>query len=620
VAKKAKPKPASSASPPPRSGQSAASEAATKVQLSLGKKVAFSVLALCLVGVVLEGALALFGVRPELDETDPSVGFSSQTPLFVEQRNPDGQVLLVTARNRLDFFNPQQFPKDKAAGTFRVFSMGGSTTYGHPYSDPTSFNGWLRALLPAVAPDRHWELVNAGGISYGSERVVRLMGELIHYQPDLFVIYSGHNEFLERRIHGQVTQTPGVVRALARLARHSRSATLIKRALALLRRTPRSPGAPPAQWPDEPVTLLDNTRGPTAYTREALHRAQVFQQYRLNLSRMVDLARSVGARLIFVTPVCNLKEASPFKSERRSGLSEADGRRWLELFKRAREDYYASASPTNALVALAEAAAIDDLPADLHFVRGHVLEKLGRFDEAKAAYERARDEDVCPLRAPAAIRESLVEVAAERQVPLVDFAPVVEARSEHGIPDARMFLDHVHLTIEGYRLVALELIKTMEKEGIVRPSGDSTVIDRVTRELESRIDTRAHSLALMNLCKTLGWAGKREEAYRAGAQAAKLGPDIAKVRYEAGLAAQLSNRTEEAIAHYRRAVELEPTLADAHCALGVLLEERAQLPEAVAHYRLALQHGKAKDAERDRANLAGARRKLEQPEANPGAR
>jgi len=620
VAKKAKAKPASFASPPPRSGRLTSSEAATKLRLSLGKKIVFSVLALGLMGVVLEGVLALFGVRPELEENDPSVGFSSQTPLFVEQRNPDGQVLLVTARNRLDFFNPQQFPKDKGAGTFRVFSMGGSTTYGHPYSDPTSFNGWLRALLPAMAPDRRWELVNAGGISYGSERVVRLMQELIRYQPDLFVIYSGHNEFLERRIHGQVTQAPGVVRALARLARHSRSATLIKRGVASLRRTPRGPGAPPAQWPDEPVTLLDNTRGPTAYTRDALHREQAYQQYRLNLARMVDLARSVGARVIFVTPLSNLKEASPFKSERRPGLSEADGRRWLELFKQAREDYYASAAPTNALAALAEAAAIDDLPADLHFVRGHVLEKLGRFAEAKAAYERARDEDVCPLRAPSPIREMLSQVAAERQVPLVDFAPVVEARSEHGIPDAHMFLDHVHLTIEGYRLLALEIIKTMEQEGIARPSWDSTVIERVTREVESRIDTRAHSLALMNLCKTLGWAGKREEAYRAGAQAAKLGPDIAKVRYEAGLAAQLSSRTEEAIAHYRRALELDPILADAHCTLAVLLEARGQLPEAVAHYRLALQYGKAKDAERDQANLAGALGKLERQKADPGAR
>jgi tetratricopeptide (TPR) repeat protein len=618
VAKKARPKSASSTPPPGRSGRAGAREATTTARLSLGKKAAFSLLALCLIGLVLEGALALFGVRAERDESDPSVGFSSQTPLFAEQRGPDGQVLLVTARNRLDFFNPQQFPKDKRAGTFRIFSLGGSTAYGHPYSDLTSFNGWLRALLPAVAPDRRWELVNAGGISYGSEREVRLMQELIHYQPDLFVLYCGHNEFLERRIHGQVTQTPGAVRELARLARHLRTATLIKRTLALLSRTPRGPGPASARWPDEPVTLLDNTRGPTAYTRESLHREEVYQQYRLNLVRMVDLARSVGARLVFVTPVSNLKEASPFKSERRPGLSEADGRRWLELFKRAREDYDANASPTNALAALAEAAAIDDLPAHLHFVRGRVLEKLGRFAEAKAAYERARDEDVCPLRAPTAIREILSQVAAERRVPLVDFAPVVEVRSEHGIPDANLFLDHVHLTIEGYRLLALEIIKTMEKEGIVHPSWDSAAIERVTQNVLGRIDTRAHSLALMNLCKTLGWAGKREEAYRAGAQAAKLGPDIAKVRYEAGLAAQLSNRPEEAIGHYRRALEREPTLGDAHCGLAVLLEERGQLAEAITHYRLAQQHGKPRDAERDRTNLLGALRKLEQQKAGPG--
>ena len=31
---------------------------------------------------------------------------------------------------------------------------------------------------------------------------------------------------------------------------------------------------------------------------------------------------------------------------------------------------------------MVQAAAIDDLPANLHFVRGRILEKLGRFDEA----------------------------------------------------------------------------------------------------------------------------------------------------------------------------------------------------------------------------------------------
>jgi protein O-GlcNAc transferase len=89
-----------------------------------------------------------------------------------------------------------------------------------------------------------------------------------------------------------------------------------------------------------------------------------------------------------------------------------------------------------------------------------------------------------------------------------------------------------------------------------------------------------------------------------GSQAAKLGPDIAAVQYEAGLAAQLFNRFDEAIEHYRRAVALNPTHAEAHCALGVVLEDRGQLPEALAHYRLAVQYGSTKNAQRDTANLS----------------
>jgi tetratricopeptide (TPR) repeat protein len=114
----------------------------------------------------------------------------------------------------------------------------------------------------------------------------------------------------------------------------------------------------------------------------------------------------------------------------------------------------------------------------------------------------------------------------------------------------------------------------------------------------------------MNLCKTLGWAGKRDEAYRAGMQATKLAPDIAAVHYEAGLAAQLYNRTNEAITQYTRALELNPELADAHCNLGGLLEERGQLSEAIAHYRLAVEHDQPNTVERDRRNLASALEKL----------
>ena len=52
----------------------------------------------------------------------------------------------------------------------------------------------------------------------------------------------------------------------------------------------------------------------------------------------------------------------------------------------------------------------------------------------------------------------VAEVAAQRSVPLVDFATIVETHSNQAMPGENLFLDHVHRTIEGHRLLALALL------------------------------------------------------------------------------------------------------------------------------------------------------------------
>jgi len=302
--------------------------------LSLSKKLVFSLIALVFSFALLESGLALLGVRTERTEHDPYAGFSSDYPLFVEEAEAGGQTFMTTARNRLDFFNPQRFPKIKAPGTFRLFSLGGSTTYGHPYSDPTSFNGWLRELLRATAPQQHWEAINAGGISYGSARVLGLMPELVKYHPDLFVVYCGQNEFLERQLAARIPERNRFARLSLDLASRSRCATLLKRLL-----TPRSSSAVSPSQPDptverEPVTLLDNRLGPTAYTRDDALRSLTFEQYRANLKRMITIARSAGARIVFVIPASNLRDVSPFKSQLGEGVNETNRARWVNYIAR----------------------------------------------------------------------------------------------------------------------------------------------------------------------------------------------------------------------------------------------------------------------------------------------
>ena len=108
--------------------------------------------------------------------------------------------------------------RHKPPGTYRIVCLGGSATYGRPFFDHTSFAGWLRAFLPKADPSRNWEVINAGAISYASYRVKGLMAELARYEPDLFIAYMGHNEFLERRTYAGVFETPGLVRDAAGLA------------------------------------------------------------------------------------------------------------------------------------------------------------------------------------------------------------------------------------------------------------------------------------------------------------------------------------------------------------------------------------------------------------------
>ena len=86
---------------------------------------------------------------------------------------------------------------------------------------------------------------------------------------------------------------------------------------------------------------------------------------------------------------------------------------------------------------------------------------LGRLDAATLELVRARDEDVCPLRAISPIVEATREIARRERVATIDYPALLDARNAAtGAParGADWFLDHVHPTIEGHRVLARELL------------------------------------------------------------------------------------------------------------------------------------------------------------------
>lgn len=557
-----------------------------RTRLPLWKKALFATLTLVFFFGLLELVLHLAGVKILLYEEDPYVGFTSQIPLFVEQGGGGRGARMETARNKVRFFNKQQFSKRKYAEVTRVFCLGGSTTYGRPYDDATSFCGWLRELLPVADPSRDWELINAGGISYASYRVAVLMEELSAYQPDVFIVYCGQNEFLERRTYAGIIDMPAPVRGLAAVLSRTRTYSATTRLVRGFRKKPNAAPGDSEQLAGEVSTILDQTVGPEDYQRDEELEEQVLAHYRFNMARIVDIARASGAKIVFVTPASNLRSCSPFKSQHREGLDAEQKQQWDALFQSARAHFDAKRF-SDALSDLDQAGKIDDQYAHSHYLHGRVLDALEKFEEAKVAYQRALDEDVCPLRALSPMRDIVIEVARERDVPVVDFGALVESKAPQGIPGEEFFLDHVHPTIDGHRMLALAIVDELARRKLLTPGSDwnDAAVERVASGIMEKVDPKAQGVAMRNLSKVFSWAGKMEDAYRAAQKALELYPGDAETHYQVGNLARHLGETEEAFERlsYLVSVDLKAGVSfylKAHWQLAAILTERGDYAES----------------------------------------
>lgn len=545
----------------------------------LGKNFALGLGVTFVFFTMIELILTAAGVKTLYERTDPAVGFAGYAPLFVKHTQPNGEDIFSTAPNKMKWFNMQSFPAKKAENVTRVFCIGGSTTYGRPYDDLTSFSGWLRRFLPAVDPTRNWEVINAGGISYASYRAARLMEELKDYEPDLFIIYSGHNEFLEARTYDELLKVPEFLRSIAAYASRTRIYTLLydlinKRNEVL---------------PAEVKALLDQSVGPEDYHRDDEKRNAILEDYKTSLIRMTKIGENTGSKLILVTPASNIGDFSPFKSEPSKNLSAIEISQ-VETLKDEITTALDEGDEIRAEAIAKEALTIDGRDPELLYLYAKALLALDQIDEARIAFKHSRDEDVCPLRALTPIRKIVTDVAQTQNTGFVDFVGVIKEQSTNGIPGSEFFLDHVHPTIEGNRLLALSIIKEMLQEGFVSQSDtwNEDTISKITSDLNESLDEKTHAIALRNLSKVLMWGGKNDEAKRLNELAASMIPEDSDVHAQEGILLWRAGDKEAALAHFREAERLTPMNAIIHHKMGVLLSELNRLTEARAELEEAI--------------------------------
>ena len=541
----------------------------------------------------LEILLWMLNVQPLLKLNDPFVGFAGTTPLYEKYIDGDS-AYWKTADNKKRWFNEQTFFYHKPDSAFRIFTLGGSTTYGRPYRDKTSFTGWLRAYLQAADSSKVWEVVNSGGISYASYRLANLAEELTAYHPDLLVIYTGHNEFLEERTYRKLRSLSPWFAQMAKWFGHLRTYSWFKQMYQSLSFSKKEnlqnkQGILTA----EVSTRLENSVGPKDYVRNDSLTAQVIEHFSFSLDRILQIAKRRDIPVILITPLSNLKDCNPFKSQLEHSGNASLVEEWFQKAKIQEQQHQDSVAESLYLKILKK----EPRYAKVHYRLGKIYIRHREYTKAKYHLKQAKEQDVCPLRALDTLYSLVVEKGIQNKkdnVYLINFQTILENRSQqeqgHKILGKEYFLDHVHPTIKTHQILGHELFLKLQDLGIVvlGPHWNSQQRQQVEESVWESVDSLENSLALHNLAKVLNWAGKFDEATNIATQALAMDTSHSEAYFSSlivGTALEREGKSHQAVPHYRRAVQIDSNNLNARKLLADALMRAGKRQEAYKEYQ-----------------------------------
>ena len=331
--------------------------------------------------------------------------------------------------------NSEPFKKIKDQNTRRIFVLGESTTIGYPYFHNGSFHRWLQYRLTRTFPGRSFEIINLSVTAVNSYTVLGFAKELVDYQPDAVLIYSGHNEY-----YG----TLGV----ASTSRLSGNRTLIRLMLALrrLRITQLLTNGyrhfmglfrPAGQYSGETLMQLMVADSHIPYGSAVYQRA--IDQYSANMDETLKLFSDRQIPVYISNLVSNQKDMKPF----------------------------VSVEPQN--------------NAASQYSLGRLAYDRGDTGRARTYFTKAIDLDGLRFRAPAAMNEIITRLCST-----YSDAHLVDAHSEFADSSAgrlignELLLEHVHPNLTGYALLSDAFYRELQRTHFFSAGGGQDTASEIT--------------------------------------------------------------------------------------------------------------------------------------------
>jgi lysophospholipase L1-like esterase len=306
---------------------------------------------------------------------------------------------------RPGYADQTSFRMPKPAGTFRVFLFGESAAKGYPQPRNLSMASFLEAMLEDAMPGRDVEVIDLGTTAVASFPIVYMAREALAYQPDLFVLYVGNNEFFGAYGTASINASGTWPPAMLPFVRAARGLALVQVIDWVFRRDA-----------DADRTLMEEMIGQTVIPSDSPLRTAAAMNLRTHLARIIDAASGAGVPVIACTTASNESGLAPL----------GDG---------------------------------PDAPAA--FAEGRAHAAAGDRAAARMAFLRARDLDTMPWRPTSGTEDAIRAAATDGGAALCDIADRFRSMTTEAATGWDLLDDHVHLSVRGQAEAARAILDTL---------------------------------------------------------------------------------------------------------------------------------------------------------------
>ena len=363
----------------------------------------------------------------------------------------------------------EQLTPQKTPGEFRIFTFGESTIHGSHYAPISSPARWLEKYLHDFLPGRKIRVVNFFRMGQRSSFAYETFKDTVVYQPDLIILYFGHNGYLPGNRKAEVEKKKKSFNyRLEALEKKSVLASAIYQQVIRwrmhLHRGCREDSmgfktmeAPPLRYGPNDMTVRDSP----SY-REGL------EFFRGNLEKITGLARQKKIKILILRPVSNLKDFSPWYSFHRQTLTAEKLSRWERFYREGQADEE-KGKPGPALKNYLRAHPLDSTYAELSFRLGRMYLKNGEFARAKKYFREAKDNDGVIFRATQEVLDTLETFAQKENLALLDTEKWLLENEPTGILGNPTIEDNAHFSLKGQALVGKHLALEIARRNWIAP-------------------------------------------------------------------------------------------------------------------------------------------------------